>query len=124
MAILTRGKSGGARPGARPKPKPAEERRRNRLVLNLRDRELEAIERAARVSQLLTLLERSCSVIWRGAGRDPAGEALLRFYTTRLRREARATSPVTTRKPVPGSGSTAIHPSPLPLGSVPRPTIV
>ncbi|HME69198.1 MAG TPA: hypothetical protein VKM54_04950 [Myxococcota bacterium] len=42
-----KGKRGGVRPGAGPKPKPIEERRRNRLVLNLKDRELEAIERAA-----------------------------------------------------------------------------
>jgi hypothetical protein len=42
-----KGKRGGLRPGAGPKPKPPAERRRNRLVLNLRDRELEAIERAA-----------------------------------------------------------------------------
>jgi len=48
MAIQSKGKWGGARPGAGPKPKPPEERRRNRLVLNLKDRELEAIERAAR----------------------------------------------------------------------------
>ena len=40
-------RKGGARRGAGRKPKSPGERRRNRLVLNLRDRELEAIERAA-----------------------------------------------------------------------------
>lgn len=37
---------GGARPGAGRKPKPAHERRRNRLVLYLTDAELEELEGA------------------------------------------------------------------------------
>jgi len=45
MAARKRGAMGGWRPGAGRKPKPREERRRNRIVLNLTDLELEAVER-------------------------------------------------------------------------------
>ena len=38
---------GGARPGAGRRALPVEERRRNRVMLNLTDAELEALERAA-----------------------------------------------------------------------------
>jgi len=45
MAARKKGAMGGWRPGAGRKPKPREERRRNRVVMNLSDLELEAIER-------------------------------------------------------------------------------
>ena len=38
---------GGARPGSGPKPRPVEEHRRNRIMLNLTDAELRALAEAA-----------------------------------------------------------------------------
>jgi len=48
MARRRTGGRGGARPGAGAKPKPPEERRRNRMVLHLTDEELDVVMKAAR----------------------------------------------------------------------------
>lgn len=43
---------GGARPGSGPKPLRPEDRRRNRIVVNLTDAELDQVERAAKGEHL------------------------------------------------------------------------
>ena len=49
---------GGARPGSGPKPKPAEEKRRNRIVVNLTDAELDELMNALGHEQVSTFVRR------------------------------------------------------------------
>ena len=79
IAAMAKGTHGGARRNSGPKPKPVEEHRRNRIMLNLNDSEHDLLSKAAGGESLSNYARKA--LIWHlsrrlRSGRSPRAEIL------------------------------------------------